>query len=885
MYYSAFWVCFVLAFPFLNVSSVTLEEYGVVSSFEGTVQFAPEIVTLNFLLPIKTHNFQPLPTPDNILRYCNATEDAHLQSICRSQSPPLSQMIDECNNFIPMINQLEKQLTEGTRAEQNSRQKRDLSGFLSAAASVVPIITTAISEFFSYRRHRDLQKALKYLRDGQIANTANINKIQSHLAQYIKVQRETDSLMNHTLHNLASDLLQTQKDLHTVANELASVGRETNKKLLTIPLLSRFTALRNSYGLFCNFKLSNLFQALHMRLSDLEDAARGHLRSTLLSPALIQQALNKAHNNLHKFNPRQRLALSTPSAVYQDSRIILIPGLNAHVLQIPIEVIDQSAPSYFLTSFRSIPVPLNEKLASKIAITAPYLVQSDSHYQILDEKTLGQCHRLNQGRRFICPPHIPLRPLSAPSCLQSLVSLANASAIHNYCKIEVDTFEQWGEHAITNANLLLIFGNADQLQFICSSHPEPLFKDFNSFAVLSRDEVCNCRILGENGFFLHGESCETDKIISNITMVYPKSSLHNVIMADLEQLIKSLDQTPSDIWTMDSITEKLVNLVTDPLETESKYPKSNTHQSLTDLKEHLSQKLLFEDVKGFEKSHLTGNFQNWFQQPSLWPYGLSFFGSLLGIIALVGVCIIAYQQNQYKHLMTAGLFARLPLAKADPASPNMAEDTCILDPRRLAIQIAILTAGHIGILLLIKLSKMFYKWCCYPSIPTLNPDKKLSSQTTYLNLELNAGVECQAVRLARLYGSSESIFFMGTLFPHILNFRRFFFSGQLTLSFGSSSPAHLVVNNITIRLPEIITIPARLTRKIERICRSQHKVRVFLSNTDGFIIPLRDSTNPLFPNVQEDDQFQTYPPPGDQVRLTRPSAPAPQLLNFGTTSM
>lgn len=817
-------------------------ELGLALMHKGALTMSSHVMTINFIIEFNHNDWPVIEVPDDVNTLCEgATSTVYTEQICNHQIPAIVNLVARYDNWIKEVSDLEGALLEMhvTRRGANKRFAA-IAGAISGAAYV---LGKGLSTLITMKRDRDMKEALKMLQSQQAKSQQTVISIQEQMAHYIRRDMQQMRATNEAISHVEKRLEETRDSIVKMISIWQNNTIKIERQVQVIPLLSKLNQIQNNLIITTIHDMPNIHRNLQEIIWGIGEAKRGILSPTLVPLEVLREALDNATNKLASWKPGYELVINNLIEIYDQARVLIKIVPEGAVLQIPLEVVkaNEISMQLFKTLVSPVPLTADSNQASEISGLADYIAFNDEKMTTVSTEHLKQCHQMAARNLTVCPSVQALRPRTSPECEgRILADPIDLNQVKTVCEFAFKPINIWGIKIIeTNSNLML-FGVKGDGQLWCEEKDVPDEIKLGNFAVLQKNMLCGCSLIGE-GFYIKGATCEEKN--QRITEVLnPTNPLTKLIVS----------QTGGDIMDtqgLGALGEDVTNMLWDAVRGWT--PKGNLTVEGVEIINGIEnfQRELQDSVIAQIQGQAPENTQmdTWFTAQD-WPMALTFVLSGVGALGCLATMCLMCKQRQTATLVSAGMLGSIKPAYA------LGGQVC----RDQATDLLIQAAGTLSLAMVALLAYRLVNWVVgkmiNPIVPKLNGKLQHYMPRVSIVLELVSGSERAIIPVGRVNAIASEVTYLGTLKLRVRGFRGGSCQGALAVTYGDaiSGVPRLICNTIQVPLPESITVPMVMCRKARRIAQQPHNLALYALDQYGIAHEIRSNNTPAdFPSLQE----------------------------------
>ena len=615
---------------------------------------------------------------------------------------------------------------------------------------------------------------------------------------------------------------------------IVNLTRDIEKRLLTIELnfaaLSRFQAELTASIDQYSHKVYECYTATEILIdayyNGILDLMMGRLPRDLIGPSELVAILETANQALRDSLPEYELLHQNLAHYYKKTDLVYDIVQEHLVVTIPILIkkSNQKLMPLFRVETCHVPYQVTEDSKephgsfTKIKVEHDYIAILDSNFVEFTHAQMDDC--IVHDEIWTCDALLLQTHQSKMSCLAAIYWDYDYEVVKGLCNFEYFHNIQ-PQPTILESDEQILMANLDiPWSFDCKSRNIPLRIKGSRYAVLTRESICGCSILGSS-FYIEEKLCKQK--LGEIVLSYPVNAAvmayHKTVL--LENKITNVStlfpKPPHFIVPMLNIT--LHNDDDTLVETNEGKPIPLARVSSMLQK----QKKIFYDtsVKQIENS----KFENWWAGENIaigCAFVLALMGSILGVVAIFN-CV---RTHRVSATMGAMLMQQVPKANALPMfCKRDASLIEILPP--LLVQLAV----SLTLFLTIKLIwKMYTKWSI---VKIINPNTVAIKTRNEVHFLLELFNEREYIRLYVFTVHSNPMYLsvFGTIIKMSLTLELRKLYCYLSFDWTNSN---MVVKQEgrRLQLPQVAYVPLYNYHKVKRILNNSHGTRLIMNN-DG----------------------------------------------------
>ena len=798
-----------------SICATLKPEWGVVYKQTGYIYPNVErhFITIDIELP-KQRNL--LKQYDPILRCDNLYADV-LKAVCRRHSETVRIIKRNTYRRNERMNAKFVDMKQLLPAAKSDRDRRF------ALFPVISLFTGAVGFVNQYHMNRKIT-ALTTSVDALIKNEFIMDKRMKTLYnnQVTLVQKTSKEF------DLISNRLDKQQEM--IVNVTAQVEQRFETLEATLEDITDFqsamTAAIDQYShrvYECYSAAESLLDAYYNGILDL---LMGKLPRDLIGPTELLAILEDTSNTLRNSLPDYELLHKSLAHYYKKTDLVYDVVKNHLVVTIPILIKKSNQKLMPLYRVETCHVPYTVELESKeangsftkVKLEHDYIAILDSNFVEFTNAQMDDC--ISHDAIWTCDSLLLQTHQSKMSCLAAIYWDYDYEVIKGLCHFEYFHNVQ-PQPQILESEQQILMANLDvPWSFDCKNRNIPLRVKGSRYAVLTRDNICGCSILGSS-FYIEEKLCK--QTLDTIVLTYPVNA---AVMAYHKQILEENHIT--NVSTLFPTPPKLrvpklnITMYSD----EDTLVKTNEGKPIslarvaTLLKK---QKRIFYDtnVKQLESA----KFENWWDGENIaigCAFVLAVIGSITGIIAIFNCA----RTHRMSSTIGAMLMQQMPKAQALPMfCKRDASVSEILPP--LLVQLAISLAIYLTLRLMWKL---YTRWSI---MKIVNPNAVSIKTRNEVHMSFEIFNHLEYMRVYLFTVRSNPMFL--TVQGDIVNMKLELELKKLYcfLSFDWKR-SELIVKQEgqTLQLPKIAYVPLYNYRKLARLMKTSYGIRLVLT-TDG----------------------------------------------------
>ena len=840
--------------------------FGVAFSPVGYVQ--PALDHRYLVLDIAMPQYTPFQFDESMAIVC---DDVKFNDNSRSLCTDYQEMV---NNFVEtatendkiiqveidrIIQILPSELTgqandDSFGSKLGSRNKRAIPLLIPIAFGIASGIANIINTVDMRRKMGLLTKTMSVLAENDYLLSSEILELNGEIATVAQITSdEFDNVyvkLNRTNNNIVSLARKVKVNMDTVI-----AAFQTQRYVLTSAL--RAMTMYSNYVVRNMNAVSKHYNALQWYLHSYKEGVlelmQGKLPSSLVTPHDLSSILTRTAQSLYHTNPSYELVFKSVAHYYRKTDImyaskdghifVTVPLLLKKVNQKPMELfrIEQCYVPYIVQN------GTNSKATShtKVVIEADFIAIGDHNFAEISHAQLDSC--TNYNGLFLCGKHILQIHESSPTCSSAIFWDMPPSDVNDHCEFRYIHEIRPSPCILEADDLVLLTNMGSQWSFRCSHDNVPQRVIGSNFAVIHRDNFCSCALVGQN-YFIPQRMKDCTNRPDKVTLLFPinaavasvfhKDISNAALLHDLSKLYPippNLNIPPLNITMTEIDPDVLID--------------NDLTQSI-DLKRiakvmHSKQQVYLDRQ---QKNRLNQHIGNWFSGFETISLGITFLLALLGAFA----AFVALYNCVKGHRIMAlfGALATQP-HNADAFRPDTNEADVhygtILKERLFQVCLVLLLFG------LYRLSRHLYNRWSVIKILIPNTVAVHKGAISHIHLEIGtplAGI-CK-LYICSIYTTILNLELVGTMTISgmTLVLSRCRTHGVLHFLW-SQATFKIMNNNLTVALPELAYVAIWSFRKLNRILKEKHMVRVLLTYdgltyvlTQYYILTSTDHTLP-----------------------------------------
>ena len=556
------------------------------------------------------------------------------------------------------------------------------------------------------------------------------------------------------------------------------------------------------------------------------DLMTGRIPRDLINPTELTEILEEATVSLQLHLPDYELLHQSLAHYYKKTDLIYDIVKDHLVVTIPIMIKKKNQKLMPLYQVQTCHVPYVveednlevEGSYTKLRLNHEYIAILEGNFVEFTSVQMDNC--VAHDEIWTCDSLLLQTHHSKVSCLAAIYWEHDSEAIKQLC--DFDYFHKISpQPTLLESENNILMANLDiPWSFDCQNRNIPMRVKGSRYAVLARNSICGCSILGTS-FYIEEKVCKQtlDKIVLRFPLNAAVMSYHLDVMKNnhLTNMSGLFLHPPQLIVPKLNLSFNDDDNVLVKTNAGKPIPLSRVSGLLK------KRKHVFFDAD--EKQISNSKFENWWSGENI-AIGCAFILAIIGgIAAIIAICNCV-RTHRVSSTMGALMLHQLPKAQALPMfcrrDASIGE---ILPP--LLVQLIISVS-------LVLLAKLIWKWYTQWSIVKIMDTRVVSMKTrnqVHMSLEIFNQVEYLRVYLFSIRANPMHITMYGSIVQLTLKLELKRLYCYLELDWAGSDMT-VKQEGQPIKLPQIAYIPIHRYFKIKRLMENTHGVR-FIMTTDG----------------------------------------------------
>ena len=689
--------------------------------------------------------------------------------------------------------------------------------------SAIALFTGAIgfvSQISMHRKITALQKSVATLEENDFILDKKITTLYQNQITIVQKTAEKFKQIENRINN-------QNVYIKNITTQLATniVNLETNF-LALFAYSIRLTTCVDQFMYKSSLYFQSAEQILQSYYDGILDLMTGKIPRDLIGPNELTEILGETAEGLQLYLPDYELLHQTLAHYYKKTDLVYDVVGDHLVVTIPIMIKKKNQKLMPLYQVQTCHVPYvvkeedseNEMSFTRLRLKKEYIAILDSNFVEFSGTQMDNC--VAHDEIWTCDSILLQTHYSKMSCLAAIYWEHDGKQIKELCDFEY--FHNIKPNpTILESEYSILMANLDiPWSFDCKNRNVPLRIKGSKYAVLSRESICGCSILG-SGFYIEEKVCKQS--LNKIDLKYPLNgavlAYHREIMdqnhiENLSGLFVHPPQLTIPRLNLSFNRDENVLVETDvgqpiPLARVSRMLKKPSH--------------IYYDKD--EKQITNSKFENWWSGENI-AIGCAFILAIIGgIAAIIGICNCV-RTHRVSSTMGALMLQQMPKANALPMfCKRDASILEILPP--LMVQLTI----SLTIFLVVKLLWRWYvNWSVVKIIDPAVVSIK-TNNTVHLCLEMFNEREYLRVYLFTVKTNPMYITMYGSIVNMTLKLEMKKLYAYFELDWGQSDIAIKQDGRVLV-LPCIAYIPIHNYLKAKRLTNNDHGVRLIMTS-DG----------------------------------------------------
>ena len=565
---------------------------------------------------------------------------------------------------------------------------------------------------------------------------------------------------------------------------------------------------------------------LHAYYNGILDLMMGKLPRDLISPSQLISILEDTSATLRNSLPDYQLLHTNIAHYYKRTDLVYDVVRNHLIVTIPILIKKGNQKLMPLYRVETCHVPYlvetenkeSKGSFTKLKLEHDYIAILDSNFVEFTNAQMDDC--VNHDEIWTCDSLLLQTHQSKMSCLAAIYWDYDHEIIKGLCNFEYFHNVQPQPQVLESEQQILMANLDTPWSFDCKNRNVPLRVKGSKYAVLTRENICGCSILGMS-FYIEEKLCK--QTLETIVLSYPVNAAvlayhKNVMEENHITNVSTLFPIPPVL----NIPKLNITIYSDDdtlVQTNEGKPIPLARVS----KLLKKQKRVFYDtnVKQIENT----KFENWWNGENVaigCAFVLAIIGSITGIIAIFNCA----RTHRMSSTMGAMLMQSMPKAQALPMfCKRDASIVDILPP--LLVQLAISLAIYLCVRLLWKL---YTKWSVLKIVHPENVSVKTRNEV-HLLLEVYNQNEYMRIYMFSVQSNPMFLSITGSIVNMKLHLALRKLYSYVTFDW-SRSDLTIKQEGRKLRLPKIAYVPLYKYRQLARLMATSYGIRMIMTS-DG----------------------------------------------------
>ena len=747
---------------------------------------------------------------------CSSAKNPVIGELCHNAAKTILMVKRGALRKVGLIDSKFRNLNKLLPIAKKSRNKRFIFPIISLFTGAVGFV----SQYHMYKKIGALQESVAVLRKNDFVLDKKITTLYKNQVTIVQKTAEKFRMVE-------SQIERQNLYIHNVTHTLASAIVQLEDNLGQIAMYS--SQIMSSVDQF-TYRTGMYFQSAEAILdayyNGILDLMTGRLPRDLINPMELTNILESAAMSLQMSLPDYELLHQTLPHYYTKTDLIY-DIVDAHlVVTIPIMIKKKNQKLLPLYQIQTCHVPYvvgddkAETVGSytRLKLEKEYIAILENNFVEFSTVQMDSCS--NHDQIWTCDTILLQTHHSKVSCLAAIYWNYESDQIKELCQF--DYFHKINpQPVVLESDNNILMANLDTpWSFDCQNRNVPLRVKGSRYAILTRDSICGCSILGTS-FYIEEKVCQQS--LNKIELRYPlNAAVMSYYMGVLKENaitnMSGLFPTPPEI--------KIPKLNLSVNDADNVLVKTDEAKPipLARVSSLLKKKeKLFYDAD--EKQINNSKFENWWSGENI-AIGCAFVLAAIGSLAAIIAIFNCVRTHRVSSTMGAMMLHQMPKAHALPMfCKRDASITEILPP--LMVQLTISLSIFLA-------AKLLWKVYCHWSVVKIMNPNVVSNKTrnqVHLSLEIFNRVDYVRVYLFSVKVNPMFISMHGSILQTTLKLELKRLYCYLELDWVNSDMV-IKQEGQTIILPKIAYLPIYKYWAMKKILARNHGIRLIMTS-DG----------------------------------------------------
>ena len=508
-----------------DINDIFRPEIGVLVKDFAKITSGNNLITATLILEIPEIHVPKTVDVKQVERICKQ-QDGFLKKPCEEIIAYIEEHIRELRNtrfeIYDKLISIHKIAFQDDKIHSRRKKRFVLEG-IKAISNIAVTFSKIYSEYITRKQVKAMGKAVEVMQSKVLTNTQQILTIKKEMALYQSQNLKHFMAIENEINSLRNSTDELTRKMSFVID---SLNDEIVPKMRAIGAVAFSNRVINKVSNLIgdNFRVyDTLLSELNHLLITITQLKQGILSPVTFSPKLMQNVLDKARALLDEELPEYKLVFDEVHQYYSVNNLAfsVSPEVDSILVQVPLFLTLKNLDFLKLYHLTALRVPLNSQ-RTQIILDHPYLANNEEHYVSFTQEQFQLCKSHAEQKIYICPYDLILRKKSSVSCESLLVNNGSLSEIYEQCNIHF--FPEETPHVpemLQFDNKIVLTDIHQPVSWQClngENKNENISSKNLGYTIIETDALCGCDLQTKE-FLIPKKSCPQNLDSSKLQFV------------------------------------------------------------------------------------------------------------------------------------------------------------------------------------------------------------------------------------------------------------------------------------------------------------------------------------------------------------------------------